>query len=152
MNPRPPFITRAGIAAIALTGLLLVAGCSGGGVAPSSGEQAVPHDHSSGDVHDEGHNDDGHILEESSATKVQIRTERPSADDDPGGGLPMTDVDDGSAPETGELDPANVIAAALVIAAGGDIEQAIIEGQFTVDEVEAAAEAIETDSLGDYVG
>ena len=49
------------------------------------------------------------------------------------------------------IDSANVVGAAMVIAAGGDIEQALLEGQFSLAEVDAAIRAIETDTLSDYL-
>lgn len=69
--------------------------------------------------------------------------------------LPAADVAP-TAPSTtleapGELDPDNVVAAALVIASDGDIESALLNGEFTVEEVEAAVEAIETGALTDYL-
>ena len=50
------------------------------------------------------------------------------------------------------LDGSNVIAAALVIAAGGDVEQALLNGEFTVNEVDAAVAAIESGTLSQYAG
>ena len=48
------------------------------------------------------------------------------------------------------IEPSNVLAAAVVIAGGGDIEAALFSGEFTLAEVEAAVEAIETGTLERY--
>ena len=64
-------------------------------------------------------------------------------------GAPATTAPlDAAAPQ---IDSANVVGAAMVIAAGGDIEQALLEGQFSLAEVDAAIRAIETGTLSDYL-
>jgi hypothetical protein len=59
----------------------------------------------------------------------------------------VSDTVTGAIDEALQLDEANVLAAALVIASGGDVEQAILDGSFTAAEVTAAVEALETGTL-----
>jgi hypothetical protein len=86
--------------------------------------------------------------EHASAPMADIPTVgSPEADSESGG--ESVAVDSGT-PARADVDGANVIAVALVIASGGAIEEALLDGEFTLAEVEAAVEAIETGTLGRY--
>ncbi|GEM_PF-5716391 len=149
MITKPPRVARVALVAVVFAALVALSACSSGvtpsGAASQESEQET------------------HVLEESAATKAEVPVGLPSVAAGPEESTPAIlpdesdeqhESDPTAEPEgsVSGIDAANVIAAALVIAAGGDIEQAILEGQFTIAEVDAAVEAIESGTLGDYVG
>jgi len=54
-------------------------------------------------------------------------------------------------PVAGSLVDDRVLAAAVVVVAGGDIEQALLEDLFSLDELDAAIDAIESGTLERFV-
>ncbi len=71
-------------------------------------------------------------------------------------GSPMAVVDEAeegsvAVPVAGSIVDDRVLAAAVVVVAGGDIEQALLEDLFSLDELDAAIDAIESGTLERYL-